>query len=115
MMAVTDGTSGSGQPVGSTGRLGGRTIHVQARAAFLEDGTLAGSTLTMDAAFRNVVAMFGQTLPAAARMCATTPADQLGLSSYGRIAVDAAADLVVLDRNLRVVRTFIGGEHAWPV
>lgn len=115
VMAITDGTSGSGQPVGSTGRLGGRTIHVQERAAFLEDGTLAGSTLTMDAAFRNLVAMFGQTLLAAARMCATTPADQLGLSSYGRIAVDAYADLVVLDRNLRVLRTFIGGEQAWPV
>jgi N-acetylglucosamine-6-phosphate deacetylase len=95
--------------------LGGRTIHVRERAAFLEDGTLAGSTLTMDGAFRTLVSALNQSLPAAARMCATSPADQLGLPEHGRIDIGAVADLVVLDRSFKVLRTFVGGEQVWPV
>jgi N-acetylglucosamine-6-phosphate deacetylase len=113
-MAITDATSGAGQPVGSTSRLGGQTIHVGEQAAFLDDGTLAGSTLTMDRAFRNVVTAFGQSVVAAARMCSTTPAGQLGLGDLGRIAAGAQADLVVLDRDFRVVRTFVAGAEVWP-
>ncbi len=113
IMAITDGTAGSGQPVGSQGRLGGRAIHVRDDAAFLDDGTLAGSTLTMDRAFRNIVTMFRRTLVDAAQMCSTTPARQLGLTDEGRIAEGAAADLVILDGELRVVRTIIAGEQVW--
>lgn len=114
MMAITDGTAGSGQPVGSTGQLGGQTIHIRESAAFLDDGTLAGSTLTMDRAFENVVTLMGLSVVNAAAMCATTPAVQLGLGDLGRISVGAQADLVVLDRDFRVVRTFVAGAQAWP-
>ena len=114
VMAITDGTSGSGQPVGSTGSLGGRTIHVREQAAFLDDGTLAGSTLTMDRAFRNLATTLKRSVTDAAWMCATSPADQLGLTDRGRIAEAALADLVVLDRQFRIVRTFIDGVQAWP-
>jgi N-acetylglucosamine-6-phosphate deacetylase len=114
LMAITDGTAGSGQPIGSHGQLGGRAIHVRDEAAFLDDGTLAGSTLTMDRAFRNIVTTFTRSIVEAAQMCSTTPARQMGLSDAGRIARDAAADLVMLDREFRVVRTIIAGEQAWP-
>jgi N-acetylglucosamine-6-phosphate deacetylase len=114
MMAITDGTAGSGQPIGSEARLGGRVIHVRDEAAFLDDGTLAGSTLTMDRAFRNIVTSFRQSLVDAAAMCATTPARQLGLSGVGVLAEGAVADVVVLDRDLRVVRTFVDGAQVWP-
>jgi N-acetylglucosamine-6-phosphate deacetylase len=113
VMAITDGTAGSGQEIGSTGSLGGRTIHVRDQAAFLDDGTLAGSTLTMDRAFRNIVMTFRRSLVDAVWMCATTPARQLGLTDCGRIEEGTVADLVVLDRDLRVVRTLIGGEEVW--
>jgi N-acetylglucosamine-6-phosphate deacetylase len=46
-------------------------------------------------------------------MCSTTPARALGLHGFGVIARGAVADLVVLNRDLRVVRTYIGGELAW--
>jgi N-acetylglucosamine-6-phosphate deacetylase len=114
LMAITDGTAGSGQPVGSEGHLGGRVIHVRDEAAFLDDGTLAGSTLTMDRAFRNIVTMFRRSIVEAVHMCSTTPARQMGASDAGRIARDAVADLTILDRDFRVVRTIIGGEQAWP-
>jgi N-acetylglucosamine-6-phosphate deacetylase len=111
VMAITDGTAGSGLPVGSRTRLGGRPIVVTARTAELEDGTLAGSVLTMDGAFRQLITA-GATAVDAARMCATTPADQLGRPALGRIAPGAAADLVALDRQLSVRATWVAGV-AW--
>ena len=110
IMAITDATAGAGLPVGATARLGGRTIRVTDRAAVLDEGTLAGSTLTMDRAFRNVVTTFGRSVIDAARMCATTPAAALGLDGPGAIREGAAADLVVLDRDFAVVHTLIAGE-----
>jgi len=83
---------------------------VSDQAALLEDGTLAGSTLTMDRAFRNIVTMFDMSIPEAAVMCCTTPARALGLAGFGVIAEGSIADLVVLDRAFRVTRTIIGGE-----
>ena len=79
----------------------------------LDDGTLAGSSLTMDRAFRTIVNRFGRSVVDAAAMCATTPARQLGLTGLGVIAEGAVADMVVLDREYRVVRTFIAGEEAY--
>jgi N-acetylglucosamine-6-phosphate deacetylase len=110
VMAITDGTSGAGLAPGSAARLGGRRINVGDQAAFLDDGTLAGSTLTMDRAFRNAVTGFGASLVDAAALCSTNPARALGLSGFGVLAEGAAADVVILDRGFRVVRTFIAGQ-----
>jgi N-acetylglucosamine-6-phosphate deacetylase len=113
VMAITDGTGGSGLPPGSTARLGGRSIRVSDQAAMLDDGTLAGSTLTMDRAFRNIVTMFHASIAEAAIMCSTTPARAVGLMGFGVIAEGNAADIVVLDRAFRVARTFIDGEEIY--
>ena len=107
IIAITDGTAASGIPPGGTATLGGRTITAR-DAAYLDDGTLAGSVLTMDRAFRTLVTM-GFSLVDAAQLCATTPARELALSGLGVIALDATADLVVLDGDLNVVETYIGG------
>jgi N-acetylglucosamine-6-phosphate deacetylase len=111
VMAITDATSGAGLSPGSTARLGGRSIRVTEQAAFLDDGTLAGSTLTMDRAFRNIVTSFGGSLADAALLCSTNPARALGLSGFGVLADGAIADIVVLDRGFRVKRTLIGGRQ----
>jgi N-acetylglucosamine-6-phosphate deacetylase len=113
VMAITDGTGGSGLPPGSIARLGRRSIRVSDQAALLDDGTLAGSTLTMDRAFRNIVTMFEGSIADAAILCSTTPARALGLTRFGVIAEGNTADLVVLDRAFRVVRTFIDGEEIY--
>jgi N-acetylglucosamine-6-phosphate deacetylase len=113
VMAITDGTAGSGLSAGSLTRLGGRTIRVSDQAALLEDGTLAGSTLTMDRAFRNIVTMFDMSITEAAMMCSTTPARAMGLTRFGVITEGNIADLVVLDRAFRVRRTFIAGETVY--
>ena len=113
VIAITDGTAGAGMPPGSITRLGGRPIRVSDQAALLEDGTLAGSTLTMDRAFRNIVTLFHARITQAAIMCSTTPSRALGLTGFGVIAEGNVADLVVLDRAFRVVRTFIEGEEVY--
>ena len=110
ILAITDGTAGSGLPVGTRTNLGSQSIIVTERTAQLDDGTLAGSVLTMDRAFRTLVRTLDLSLVEAARLCATSPARQLGLRSAGRIGEGMAADLVVLDRDLRVRGTFIAGQ-----
>jgi len=113
MMAITDGTAAAGLPDGSFASLGRRRICVRDGAAYLDEGTLAGSVATMDLVFWFLVKQVGLSLCDAARLCSTTPANELGLSGCGSIAPGALADLVVLDRNLTVKQTYIGGQLAF--
>ena len=71
--------------------------------------TLAGSRLTMDRVFANLVTMVGVTPVEAALMCATVQARAHGLADRGRIAEGLLADLVVLDGDWRVRQTLLGG------
>lgn len=112
VMAITDGTAGAGLPAGARATLGGRTITV-GDLARLEDGTIAGSVLTMDRAFARLLTQVGLTPVEAALMTSTTPARELGLHGHGVIAAGAVADLVVMDAAYKVVQTWIGGELAW--
>lgn len=110
VMAVTDATAGAGLPVGTRTRLGGQPIVVTPDTARLDDGTIAGSVLTMDRAFRTLVTRAGASLVDAVHLCATTPADALQLADHGRLAVGAIADLVVLGRDLTVRATYLDGQ-----
>jgi N-acetylglucosamine-6-phosphate deacetylase len=109
IMAITDGTAGSGLARGAKATLGGRAITVS-DAAYLDDGTLAGSVLTMDKAFGLLVSVMGLSLVDAATVCATTPARSLGLQGFGVIAAGGTADVTVLSRDLTVAQTWIGGQ-----
>jgi N-acetylglucosamine-6-phosphate deacetylase len=112
IMAITDGTAGSGLPKGSRVTIGGYPISIR-DAAYLDDGTIAGSSLTMDRAFAKLVSGVGMSLPDAATVCSTTPARALALQGFGVIAAGAIADFAVLDRDLHVVQTWIAGTLAW--
>jgi N-acetylglucosamine-6-phosphate deacetylase len=112
VVAITDGTAASGLPPGSRAHLGNRPI-IAADTARLENGALAGSVLTMDRAFTMLVKQCHMDLVDAARMCATTPTNDLRLPAHGRIKPGAIADLVVLDGELNVERTYVGGRVAW--
>jgi N-acetylglucosamine-6-phosphate deacetylase len=112
VMAITDGTAGSGLPPGSRATLGGRPITVDG-VARLDDGTTAGSVATMDVVFRHLVGRCGIDICDAAQLCATTPARELGLRGHGAIVPGAVADLTVLDARLAVEQTWIGGVLAW--
>ena len=112
-LAITDATAGAGLPAGAKAMLGGQRITVD-DVARLDDGTMAGSVLTMDRAFAALVTKCGFDLVQAAEMCATTPARELGLVGHGVIAPGAIADLAVINSRLEVVQTWVGGLRIWP-
>jgi len=109
IMAITDGTAAAGLPAGATATLGGQPITAGETAAFLADGTLAGSVMTLDRVLRTLVARMLVPLVDAVTMCATTPARELGLVGQGTLVPGALADLAVLDSRLFVAETYVGG------
>jgi N-acetylglucosamine-6-phosphate deacetylase len=108
LYCVTDSTSATGMPDGEY-RLGRHTVTKCLGGVRLADGTLAGSTLTMDQALRNLVDL-GLDLQDAAKRVSTHAADFLGLHDRGRLAAGAHADVVVLDRDLRITQVLVEGE-----
>jgi N-acetylglucosamine-6-phosphate deacetylase len=95
----------------TTFTLQGKTITVRDGACFDTDGKLAGSDLDMASAVRNAVGLLGLDLAVASHMASRNPAEFLGLGSrLGRIAPGFRADLVLLDDQLQVADTWIGGE-----
>ncbi|MEY2567489.1 MAG: N-acetylgalactosamine-6-phosphate deacetylase [Actinomycetota bacterium] len=86
-------------------------VRFDGRAPTLPDGTIAGSAVTMDASIANLVHHAGVSLPDAVRAASTTPADVMGADDRGRIAPACRADLVALDRELRIVGVWIAGEQ----
>lgn len=106
--AVTDATSASGMPDGEY-RLGTQTVRKCGNGVRLADGTLAGSSLTLLQAFRNLVTI-GLPVEEASRRTSTIAADYLGLEDRGRIEPGALADLVVLDDDLNLRSVFLRGK-----
>lgn len=105
---VTDAVAAAGMPEGVYA-LGRHRVYKRGEGVYLEEGTLAGSTLTLDRALRQLVA-WGVSLDEAARRVSTVPADYLGLADRGRIAPGAWADLVVLSPALEVEQVYVEGE-----
>jgi N-acetylglucosamine-6-phosphate deacetylase len=87
-------------------------VHVGDGRVALADGTLAGSVLSMDAAIRNLVAA-GAPLTDAVHAATRAPALLAGRGELGTIAPGSPADLAVLDDDLRVTRTVVGGVEAF--
>jgi N-acetylglucosamine-6-phosphate deacetylase len=108
LYCVTDSTAAAGMPDGQY-MLGRQVVHKCMGGVRLADGTLAGSTLTMDQALRNLVKI-GLDLADASRRVSTNAADYLGETRRGRLAPGCHADLVVLDRNLNLKAVHIEGE-----
>ncbi len=108
LYCVTDSTAAAGMPDGDY-RLGRHTVSKCLGGVRLADGTLAGSTLTMDQALRNLVGL-GLSLAEASRRTSTLAAEHLGLSDRGRLQAGAWADVVQLDRDLRLTGVVVEGE-----
>jgi len=108
LYCVTDSTAAAGMPDGEY-RLGRHTVTKCLGGVRLADGTLAGSTLTMIQALRNLLGELGLDLVDASKRVSTHAADHLGVTERGRLAPGAWADLVVLDRDLQLLDVFVEG------
>jgi N-acetylglucosamine-6-phosphate deacetylase len=89
--------------------LGNLKGEVKDGAAFLDDGTLAGSVLTMNKAVANFMENTGCELHQAIYCATAAPAALLGLSGKGRIEQGFDADLVLLTKSFDVKTVFVGG------
>jgi N-acetylglucosamine-6-phosphate deacetylase len=109
---ITDAVEAAGAADGRY-PLGPLTVEVSGGAVRVAGtDTLAGSTLTMDAALRNTVLSVGIPLVDAAVSASLTPARALGLDDrLGSLEPGKYADLVVLDEHLRVAAVMRRG--AW--
>ena len=108
LYCVTDSTSGSGMPDGNY-HLGTQKVIKCLGGVRLADGTLAGSVLTMDQAFRNLVSL-GIEPRAASHHLSRNPADYIGEIERGRLQESAFADIVVLSPDLNLTHVFVEGE-----
>lgn len=121
VVLVTDAVAALAGTVGPVALTGGSE---EGSAARLSDGTLAGSSLAMDAAVNNVVANVGIGIDRAVEAASTTPSRLLGLDDRGSISVGRRADLVALRRTdataparprLQVEAVWVGGHLSWPL
>ena len=103
---TSDQTAAAGMPAGRY-RLGEAEVISDGRVVRLLNGTLAGSAATMDVMVRQMVPLAG--LRQVVAMASAVPARTLGLRSLGRIEAGLPADLVVLDQDLKVRATLVGG------
>ncbi len=109
LVLVSDSSSGAGMPDGNY-RLGNFTVHVAGGVCRTVEGNLAGSTITLDAAVRNLAQFTGFSYQTCLRCATLNPARLLGLDKQkGVIATGADADLAILDRNHYVTQTYVRG------
>ncbi|HUN93328.1 MAG TPA: N-acetylglucosamine-6-phosphate deacetylase [Burkholderiaceae bacterium] len=95
--------------------LEGRRVRRRDGVLALDDGTLAGSDLDMAAAVRHAIGALECTPEEALRMASRYPARCLGLQDrFGTIAPGRRADLVHLDADWRVRRTWMAGVASAP-
>jgi len=109
LILVSDSLSGAGMPDGNY-RLGNFTVHVAGGVSRTVEGNLAGSTLTLDAAVRNLASFTGLSYRECLPCASLNPARLLGLEKQkGVITAGADADLAVLDKNHHVTQTYVRG------
>lgn len=106
---ISDSMSAAGMPDGKY-LLGGLDVTVENRKAFLADGTIAGSTITVYEGMCNAI-RFGVPVELAIHAATAAPAGAVRRSAtVGSIEVGRRADLLVLDREtLAIRRVFVGG------
>jgi len=107
---ITDAMRASGLPDGESS-LGGLAVMVKDGAARLvSNGALAGSVLQLCTALKNVYEVTGYDLADLVRTTSWNQARALGLEGIGKIAPGFFADIVVLDGDFNVRKTFVNGE-----
>lgn len=110
VILITDAVRGAGMPDGQY-PLDDRIVTIRDGSVRLPDGTLAGSTLTMDRALRNFIAATGQPLANVWQASSLNAARSAGVSGRkGSLEIGKDADLVLVDANINVQMTVTEGE-----
>lgn len=96
--------------------LGGQKVYVKDGAARIAGGQLAGSTLTLDKAVKNVINNCAVNITDAVKMASSTPARILKIDNEkGYIKVGYDADIVIFDDNINIIKTFVSGIEKYNI
>ncbi|MFN4112170.1 MAG: amidohydrolase family protein, partial [Ignavibacteria bacterium] len=110
IILITDAIRASGMPDGEY-EFANQKVYVKDKKAYLEDGTLAGSTLTMDEAVKVMYEKVQVPLTDAVRMASLNGAKVLGIQRQkGILAAGMDADIVIMDKNFDVLVTIKEGK-----
>lgn len=110
---ISDSISAKNLPDGEYS-LGGLTVEVKRGIARTENGALAGSTLHLDQALRNMAVLTQWPLNDLSRALSYQPAALLKRThELGQIKPGYLADLVVLNEQLEVQKVFVEGALKW--
>lgn len=105
---ITDAMSATGLPEGNY-KLGELDVYVKdSQARLVSNDSLAGSVLTLDKAFKNIIEL-GYSIFDAVKMTSTNAAKEFGLNT-GEVAEGKDADLVVLNPDYSVDMTIVKGK-----
>ena len=108
-VSITDSLRPTGLPDGEYDS-GGQKVIVKDRLARLQNGVIAGSTLTMLQGVQNLI-RFGLRIEDAFYVSTVTPAKAAGVfGEAGSISAGKRADLLVLSRELQLKSVIVGGE-----
>jgi N-acetylglucosamine-6-phosphate deacetylase len=105
---ITDCIRAAGLEEGES-ELGGQKVIVKNGKATLENGTLAGSVLTMDQALRNALEL-GLSLGQITQLLSATPANYMGLHDRGSLEVGKRADVVVMNQHFEIQEVYVAGQ-----
>ncbi len=110
VILITDAVRGAGMPDGQY-PLDDRIVTIRNGSVRLPDGTLAGSTLTMDRALHNFIAATGQPLSAVWQASSLNAARSAGVSGRkGSLEIGKDADLALVDADINVQMTIAEGQ-----
>lgn len=107
---ITDSMRAKGMPDGES-ELGGQKVFVEDKQARLADGTLAGSVLEFQDAFKNMMAFTGCGIADAVIMSSVNQAKEFGLTQKGTLEIGKDADMVLFSRDLDLEETISFGER----
>ncbi len=111
IILITDSITPGGMHEGETFTFANQPVRIKNGKAVLDNGTIAGSTLTLNRAIKNMVETAGARITEAARMASLNGAKVLNLDrKKGILAVGKDADLVVIGEDYSVEMTLMGGK-----
>jgi N-acetylglucosamine-6-phosphate deacetylase len=110
LVLITDSVGSNGLPDGNYEQ-DGRTVVVSNGTIHLENGTLAGSSLTMDRGLKNLMTATGQTLEQLWQTSSLNAARSIHISDHkGSLEVGKDADMILVDSDINVHLTIAEGQ-----
>ena len=113
VVLITDSMQATGLGDGEFIRPGNRKIYVKNGTARLENGSLAGSVLTLNRAVANAVHLLDLPLSAAIRMASRHAAESLQLKMCGSLIAGYQADIIIHDSEMNILNTFVNGKMVY--